>query len=128
MPLSSQAPASAAPASVLAPRAVVASWAVTAATPARTSPTAPTDAPAATDPATGRPCAPMPRATTTATPRSATTATASAAARRAYRPVTPELTSSARPFSSSWRVWRTTANTDISAASTASVRWPRTIT
>jgi hypothetical protein len=90
----------------LAGRECSVSWAVIAATPAKTRPLRPTPTARAIDPATGRPMATYPSAVTTAS----TTLTASTNSRlavsQAYRPTAAELTSSARPVSSSWRVCR----------------------
>jgi len=104
MARSRNAAPSAARASPLAGLAYSVSWAAMAARPAKTSPLSPQTAARVTDPAAGRPWETYPRAQRAAS----TTLTASTysrpAAGQAYRPTTPELTSSARPVSSSWRV------------------------
>ncbi len=120
IPLSRNETPSTAPAVPIAPRAVEASCEVVAATPTKASPTAATAAPAVNDPAAGWPLTNMASPSVTASTRFAPTATVTAAARAAYRPTTVAPSISARPSSSSWRVWRTTVSVLISPASTAS--------
>ena len=116
MPLTTTAAPSTLAASELAPRLVDDNWTVTAATAAKTIPSAPIAAPAVSELAVGCPVAsPASPAATTKTTLAATE-TIRAAARPACRPTAAAPTSSARPVSSFWRVWRTTVKALISAA------------
>ena len=67
------------------------------------------------------PAATTPSTTTTPSATLAIAAASSAAASGAWRPTTPAPTSSARPVSSSARVWRTTIRMLISPASASAI-------
>ena len=93
----------------LAGRAYSVSCTVIAATPAKTRPLRPQSAASATDPAAGRPMATNPSAVTAASTRLTASTYSRLEASQACRPTAAALTSSARPVSSSWRVWRVTS-------------------
>jgi hypothetical protein len=94
----------------LAGRAYSVSCPQMAATPANTRPLRPQTTTRATVPAAGKPMAMNASAVMTTSTTLTASTYSSAAAIQAYLPTTPALTSSARPVSSSWRVWRVTRN------------------
>ena len=100
-------------------RALADSWQATAVMPMATHETPTHDAAKATEPVAGSP--PATQASAASTPRvSATTADSStAAASWASRPTAVPPSSSARPDSSSVRVWRRTSTRNSRAANTA---------
>ena len=97
----------------LALREYSASWAATAAKAVKTKPTKAIEPPNAHAPAGGS-FALIESAWIRPINTDAPPATTTAAVSAAYRPTTPALNSSARPVSSSARVWRVTVKTAIS--------------
>ena len=84
-------------------------------------PTAVNAAPSASAPVKASPVATTASITTSPSATSAIAATSSAAASGAWRPTTPAPTSSARPVSSSARVWRTTIRMLMRPASASAI-------
>ncbi|MEZ5208364.1 MAG: hypothetical protein R2690_15640 [Acidimicrobiales bacterium] len=103
----------------MAARPLLVSWAHSAAMAANARPTPPHATPNATLPSAGSPAAINPSAVAAARTRLVSSTATPTPSNGASRPMAVAPSSSARPDSSSARVWRTTRTTDSIATNTA---------